>query len=234
MSMIDMGDFWKKIEDAYERDGWNLYAYCQNNPIVYYDPSGYMGQTNDGKCGTPKTSEGETKFTADKFPNGFPRPDISTNAKLKAYKELLKAKIGKKLDNNDIVLGVEEAKYRMFDVNSSNPDRNNILDNHINRMKKLGYHYSYWVKDIDILYNMSVGKIYFMVDGMQPREEFNEYLRGNKPTEEGLSVTNIELAAVFGRSDNLKKTTFCFRGEPIPFSVVKEVLKLPDLPTFHL
>ena len=31
--------------------------------------------TNDGKCGTPKTSEGETKFTADKFPNGFPRPD---------------------------------------------------------------------------------------------------------------------------------------------------------------
>ena len=101
-------------------------------------------------------------------------------------------------------------------------------------MKKLGYHYSYWVKDIDILYNMSVGKIYFMVDGMQPREEFNEYLRGNKPTEEGLSVTNIELAAVFGRSDNLKKTTFCFRGEPIPFSVVKEVLKLPDLPTFHL
>ena len=65
----------------------------------------------------------------------------------------------------------------MFDVNSSNPDRNNILDNHIDRMKKLGYHYSYWVKDIDILYNTSVGKIYFMVDGLEPSENLNKYLR---------------------------------------------------------
>ncbi|MCI9053342.1 MAG: hypothetical protein HFI05_15775, partial [Lachnospiraceae bacterium] len=31
-------------EDEYEGDGLNLYAYCRNNPIVYYDPSGYMGQ----------------------------------------------------------------------------------------------------------------------------------------------------------------------------------------------
>ena len=65
----------------------------------------------------------------------------------------------------------------MFDVNSSNPDRNNILDNHIYRMKKLGYHNSYWVKDIDILYNTSVGKIYFMVDGLEPSENLNKYLR---------------------------------------------------------
>ena len=92
--------------------------------------------------------------------------------------------------------------------------------------------YGYNIEDINILYNKSVGKIYFMVDGMQPREEFNEYLRGNKPTEDGLSVTNRELAAIFLSKDNFKKTTFCFRGEPIPCGVVKEVLKLPDLPTF--
>lgn len=83
------------------------------------------------------------------------------------------------------------------------------------------------VEDMDQLYNLSVGKIYFMVDGMQPREEFNEYLRGNKPTEDGLSITNRELAAIFLSKDNFKKTTFCFRGDPIPFHVVKEVLDLP-------
>ena len=28
-------------EDSYWGDGLNLYAYCGNNPVVYYDPSGY-------------------------------------------------------------------------------------------------------------------------------------------------------------------------------------------------
>ena len=30
-------------EDVYQDDGLNLYAYCGNNPVVYYDPSGYEG-----------------------------------------------------------------------------------------------------------------------------------------------------------------------------------------------
>lgn len=28
-------------EDTYRGDGLNLYAYCKNNPVVYYDPSGH-------------------------------------------------------------------------------------------------------------------------------------------------------------------------------------------------
>jgi len=28
-------------EDVYQEDGLNLYAYCRNNPVTYYDPSGY-------------------------------------------------------------------------------------------------------------------------------------------------------------------------------------------------
>ena len=31
-------------EDVYRGDGLNLYAYCANNPVVYYDPSGYVVQ----------------------------------------------------------------------------------------------------------------------------------------------------------------------------------------------
>ena len=31
-------------EDTYRGDGLNLYAYCGNNPVIYYDPSGHEGE----------------------------------------------------------------------------------------------------------------------------------------------------------------------------------------------
>ena len=38
-------------EDVYRGDGLNLYAYCKNHPVGYYDPSGYMceSKANPGK-----------------------------------------------------------------------------------------------------------------------------------------------------------------------------------------
>ena len=37
-------------EDTYRGDGLNLYAYCDNNPVMYYDPSGYGATPNPGDC----------------------------------------------------------------------------------------------------------------------------------------------------------------------------------------
>ncbi|MDE6232480.1 MAG: hypothetical protein K2M60_03925 [Lachnospiraceae bacterium] len=33
-------------EDTYQGDGLNLYAYCQNNPVGYYAPSGHNSCPN--------------------------------------------------------------------------------------------------------------------------------------------------------------------------------------------
>ena len=38
-------------EDVYQGDGLNLYAYCRNNPVVYWDPSGYAKRPDCGNTG---------------------------------------------------------------------------------------------------------------------------------------------------------------------------------------
>ena len=43
-------------EDTYRGDGLNLYAYCANNPVVYYDPSGHVKVTY-GDGGLPVQDE---------------------------------------------------------------------------------------------------------------------------------------------------------------------------------
>ena len=59
-------------EDVYQGDGLNLYAYCSNNPVVYYDPSGYKkgsnsgcppASNNGGDGGAPEENESGTDTT---------------------------------------------------------------------------------------------------------------------------------------------------------------------------
>ena len=59
-------------EDTYWGDGLNLYAYCSNNPVVYYDTSGYMKQIS---CYTDHTDDGagDVRHVNDK---GEEYPDI--------------------------------------------------------------------------------------------------------------------------------------------------------------
>ena len=211
-------------EDVYEGDGLNLYAYCRNNPIIYYDPSGYAANEN-GKHGEGEKEAKE--LSAKDFPNGFPLIERANPSENMEYREFLKAKIGIRLGYNDIVLGIGEAGYTEFEVKEYKHTKN-VLAHHMK-----GTDYGYNIKDIDILYNTSVGKIYFMVDGMKPNEKLTEYLANKKyrnldnKDELDLRVTERELVAVLMRESNFKKTTFCFHGDPIPFSVVKEVLNLP-------
>lgn len=47
-------------EDTYRRDGLNLYAYCDNNPVMYYDPSGHIQEKyDDGYNAAGKTRSEE-------------------------------------------------------------------------------------------------------------------------------------------------------------------------------
>ena len=77
-------------EDVYQGDGLNLYAYCGNNPVVYYDPSGYAS-TSTGKACPPK---GKISESVDESgtPSGFyqdangrwhrPNGDFASNAEV--------------------------------------------------------------------------------------------------------------------------------------------------------
>ena len=56
-------------EDMYRGDGLNLYAYCANNPVNYYDPNGYGGEDNCG--GKDKTEDVNNKGTEEN--NDAPR-----------------------------------------------------------------------------------------------------------------------------------------------------------------
>ena len=47
-------------EDTYRGDGLNLYAYCANNPVMYYDPSGYARLCPGGKY-APGTDPNEIR-----------------------------------------------------------------------------------------------------------------------------------------------------------------------------
>ena len=57
-------------EDVYRGDGLNLYTYCDNNPVIYYDPSGYKKEPNVVIIDTKNdTLENFSKIITDELSN---------------------------------------------------------------------------------------------------------------------------------------------------------------------
>ncbi len=52
-------------EDTYRGDGLNLYAYCANNPVTYYDPSGYAGTSSYVAADGGDGGAGDGRFDKD-------------------------------------------------------------------------------------------------------------------------------------------------------------------------
>ena len=57
-------------EDTYRGDGLNLYAYCGNNPVMYYDPSGHdSGASTNAKSKKTKTGDVDGNVSGNKRGN---------------------------------------------------------------------------------------------------------------------------------------------------------------------
>ena len=111
-------------EDIYRGDGLNLYAYCKNNPVMYYDPSGYVcsGKINQyneevknfegsrleylrNKYNTEGVGEAKFKYKSNPMDNPKAAKDI--------------------IENPDAVYGYSlkpESKLNSFGVDWTNPD----------------------------------------------------------------------------------------------------------------
>ena len=72
-------------EDEYRGDGLNLYAYCKNNPVVYYDPSGY-GEEKCDKVGGNDSKSGSNTTRRQAFREAKEAAGIPKSAEYKTHK----------------------------------------------------------------------------------------------------------------------------------------------------
>ena len=78
-------------EDVYQGDGLNLYAYCHNNSVVYYDPSGYAKKNTNSSCGNSGqiNNTGIVEFSAP--PNATKAEIAQVKAYIRGCNKALKA-----------------------------------------------------------------------------------------------------------------------------------------------
>ena len=108
-------------EDEYRGDGLNLYAYCKNNPVVYYDPSGYGEEKCDKVGGNDSKSGTETDlFLPDEFYNKNLPNQVAPGTKyLPKYDELGNVKQIKMYDDYGREIGwVDYTNHGYGDINS--------------------------------------------------------------------------------------------------------------------
>ena len=112
-------------EDTYYGDGLNLYTYCQNNPVLYHDPTGHGTKENSPYSRKEQQSidagadPDTARLAAECYPDAKSKQDLYNKYKSQGYN----ATDAKKLANYEIVHGEERAKnYAANNVKKSGPD----------------------------------------------------------------------------------------------------------------
>ena len=113
-------------EDTYYGDGLNLYTYCQNNPILYHDPTGHGTKENSPYSRNEQryidagADPDTARLAAQCYPDAKSKQDLYNKYKKQGYS----AQDAKKLANCEIIHGEEATKKYIKDnnVKKSGPD----------------------------------------------------------------------------------------------------------------
>ena len=113
-------------EDTYYGDGLNLYTYCQNNPILYHDPTGHGTKENSPYSRNEQqyidvgADPDTARLVAQCYPDAKSKQDLYNKYRKQGYS----AQDAKKLANREIIHGEEATKKYIKDnnVKKSDPD----------------------------------------------------------------------------------------------------------------
>ena len=115
-------------EDTYRGDGLNLYAYCGNNPVMYYDPSGFA---KNEKCKKKAANEQEGTGTAEKGRTDYgpehTKKNITHNNAIEEELDAATKKGATDLRKNKAQLDVNGDRV-FYNGNSTRPDASYVLD----------------------------------------------------------------------------------------------------------
>ena len=106
-------------EDTYYGDGLNLYTYCQNNPVLYHDPTGHGTKENSPYSRKEQqyidagADPDTARLAAQCYPDAKSKQDLYNKYKKQGYS----AQDAKKLANREIIHGEEATKKYIKDNN---------------------------------------------------------------------------------------------------------------------
>ena len=137
-------------EDVYQGDGLNLYAYCRNNPVVYYDPSGYDTNGSAKSCIEDNLSPGNmneddltTNHLSDEAVRHSSQGDFTYNPKTG---EISKMRAGGHGQENIDILESNNIEYNVVETYPNGVRIGNV-PGHKNRFKRFGTGQSWFPED---------------------------------------------------------------------------------------